>query len=65
MYRFAALGTLCLLLGGCYYPYGYGYGYPYGYGYYGSGDRGGAPTANGSGDGGAQAAVFGSGRETP
>jgi hypothetical protein len=31
MYRLVALGALCLLLGGCYYPYGYGYGYGYGY----------------------------------
>ena len=30
MYRLVALGALCLLLGGCYYPYGYGYGYGYG-----------------------------------
>lgn len=36
MIRFAALGALCLALGGCvYYPYGYGYGYGYAprYGY--------------------------------
>jgi hypothetical protein len=33
MYRFAALGALCLLLGGCvYYPYSYGNGYGDGYG---------------------------------